>query len=531
MLTYNLDERNEDPLYVYLYKCIKKDIEDGIVHPHDRLPSKRTLARNLGVALITVESAYAQLMAEGYLYAEPRRGYFACDILSQPQPQNARRDFSDFATGKNTPSTAPEKDRKGRDPQEGNSSSQRYFTLYNLEKTELYNVKSRIRFNLASLETSPDSFPFSTWAKTLRDTLSLEPRSDLVSAQDCQGTKRLREAIAWHIRSVRGLEADPDCIVVGAGAQVLYNLIIQLLERPEAVALENPGYGRLASIYEANGIRIFPIPLDAKGISSEGLRACGADLAHITPSHQFPTGIVMPPSRRYELLAWATEKPGRYIIEDDYDCEFRLAGKPIPSLSGINRSERVIYTNTFSQTLGSAFRIAYMVLPAHLARVYRERMGFYSCTVPAIDQMALARFIEQGDLDRHINRTKTRCKAVRNALIEALRLTPAGPYLSFENIDSGLHFLMEVHTQGEASPEENRPQDNSASCTLLENAMVESLLKQDVAAKSLSSYRIGADEAPDSSRCRLVISYAGLSKHDARAAAEAISRALVSFLS
>ena len=164
-------------------------------------------------------------------------------------------------TGKNTPSTAPEKDRKGRDPQEGNSSSQRDFTLYNLEKQELYNVKYRIRFNLASLETSPDSFPFSTWAKTLRDTPSLEPRSDLVSAQDCQGTKRLREAIAWHIRSVRGLEADPDCIVVGAGAQVLYNLIIQLLERPEAVALENPGYGRLASIYEANGIRIFPIPL------------------------------------------------------------------------------------------------------------------------------------------------------------------------------------------------------------------------------------------------------------------------------
>ena len=330
MLTYNLDERNEDPLYVYLYKCIKKDIEDGIVHPHDRLPSKRTLARNLGVALITVESAYAQLMAEGYLYAEPRRGYFACDILSQPQPQNARRDFSDFATGKNTPSTAPEKDRKGRDPQEGNSSSQRDFTLYNLEKPELYNVKSRIRFNLASLETSPDSFPFSTWAKTLRDTLSLEPRSDLVSAQDCQGTKRLREAIAWHIRSVRGLEADPDCIVVGAGAQVLYNLIIQLLERPEAVALENPGYGRLASIYEANGIRIFPIPLDAKGISSEGLRACGADLAHITPSHQFPTGIVMPPSRRYELLAWATEKPGSTSSKTTTIASFASRENPFP---------------------------------------------------------------------------------------------------------------------------------------------------------------------------------------------------------
>ena len=176
MLTYNLDERNEDPLYVHLYKCIRKDIEDGVVHPHDRLPSKRTLARNLGVALVTVESAYAQLMAEGYLYTEPRRGYFACDILSQPQSQNARRDFSDFATGRNTPPTAPAKDRKGRDSEEGNPSSHQDFTPYNLEKPELYNVKPRIRFNLASLETSPDSFPFSVWAKTLRDTLSLGPR-------------------------------------------------------------------------------------------------------------------------------------------------------------------------------------------------------------------------------------------------------------------------------------------------------------------------------------------------------------------
>lgn len=530
MLTYNLHERNEDPLYVHLYKCIRKDIEDGVVNPHDRLPSKRTLARNLGVALVTVESAYAQLLAEGYLYTEPRRGYFACDILSRPQPHDARRDLPSIASGGSVSSGGSEKSEKNGGFAGRNSSSQRISTPYSSEKPELYGVESKIRFNLASMETSPDSFPFSTWAKTLRDTLSLEPRSDLISAQDCRGTKRLREAIAWHIRSVRGLETDPDCIVVGAGAQVLYNLIIQLLERPEAVALEDPGYGRLASIYEANGIRISPVPLDSKGISSEALRSSGADLAHITPSHQFPTGIVMPASRRYELLAWATEKPGRYIVEDDYDCEFRLAGKPIPSLSGIDRSERVIYTNTFSQTLGSAFRIAYMVLPAHLARVYRERMGFYSCTVPAIDQMTLARFIEQGDLDRHINRTKTRCKAVRNALIEALQKTPAGPFLSFENIDSGLHFLMVAHVRDASSPEERHPRGASLSHDFLENAIADSLLRQDVFVKLLSSYRIKDGTTSDSRQCRLVISYAGLSKHDARPAAEAISRALTPFL-
>ncbi|MFR3273206.1 MAG: PLP-dependent aminotransferase family protein [Slackia sp.] len=348
------------------------------------------------------------------------------------------------------------------------------------------------------METSPTPFLSAHGPKRYATPF---PRTSIRSdfSPDCRGTKRLREAIAWHIRSVRGLETDPDCIVVGAGAQVLYNLIIQLLERPEAVALEDPGYGRLASIYEANGIRISPVPLDSKGISSEALRSSGADLAHITPSHQFPTGIVMPASRRYELLAWATEKPGRYIVEDDYDCEFRLAGKPIPFFresTGPNASS----TRTPSRKRSSAFRIAYMVLPAHLARVYRERMGFYSCTVPAIDQMTLARFIEQGDLDRHINQKRGARQPQRS--IEALQKT-ADPSCRLRT-DSGL-FLMVAHVRDASSPEERHP-GAPRSHDFLENAIADSLETRCLR-KLLSSYRIKDGTTSDSRQCRLVISY------------------------
>lgn len=529
MLTYDLDNRGEDPLYVHLYKCMKKDIETKAIQPHEKLPSKRSLARNLGVGLVTVESAYAQLVAEGYLYTEPRRGYFACDIPSH--------EYAQEAVAKSHPCTLLQPASPCvKNPNEirdavatGNHVSTGNFTSYSKKKSELYTVSSKIRFNLASIDISPDAFPFSTWAKTLRDTLSLEPKSSLLSAQDPQGTLRLRCAIASHVRSTRGFAADPSCIVVGAGAQVLYNLIIQLLGRPHTVALENPGYLRLARIYEANGIAISPTPLDSQGISMEGLRASHADIAHITPSHQFPTGVVMPASRRYELLAWATEKPGRYIVEDDYDCEFRLAGKPVSTLFGIDRTERVIYTNTFAKTLGSAFRVAYMVLPEHLAQAYRERMGFYSCTVPAIDQLALARFIEQGDLDRHVNRTKTRCKAVRNTLIDALQKTPAGPFLTFENIDSGLHFIMHVKLPEEALRVEPSLQSDKNRPAALERKIVDSLARQDVAITALSSYKIKDDIESDECQCRLVVSYAELAQDDAKPAAEAISRALAPF--
>lgn len=480
MLTYDLSTRGEDPLYVAIYKHIRADVESGAIEPHEKLPSKRALARNLGVGVITVEAAYAQLVAEGYLYAETRRGYFACDILAHaaPLPPAAPVDRSPGAHASGERSTAggayASRASATRGPQRhatrggqgdgpgvsardrmraetpgphrggiGNptpasggsrsaSSAKRHAEPAAHASRDPKAARrahaagaGAVRFDLASGAAAEGSFPFSTWAKALRDTLSDGPKDALVRAGDPCGTERLRRAICRHLRQTRGLDADPACVVVGAGAQVLYNLVVQLLGRPACVGLEDPGYSKLARIYECNGLSVEHLPLDSLGIRADAVRASDVRLLHITPSHQFPTGIVMPASRRYELLAWATEADGRYILEDDYDCEFRLAGKPVPTLQGIDRSERVIYANTFSKSLGPAFRIAYLVLPDHLARAWRERLGFYTCTVPAIDQMALARFIERGDLERFVNRTKTRCRTVRDALVGALTNTPA----------------------------------------------------------------------------------------------------------
>ena len=177
----------------------------------------------------------------------------------------------------------------------------------------------------------------------------------------------------------------------------------------------------------------------------DALRHSPANIAHIMPSHQFPTGIIMPISRRYELLSWATEKPDRYIIEDDYDCEFKLAGKPVPTLMGIDTNERVIYANTFSKSLGVAARIAYVVLPSHLAKKFHKELSFYSCTVSALDQLTLATLMRSGAYERYVNKTRTKCRIIRNALIDSLEARDERNQISFSSIDSGLHFIMTVH--------------------------------------------------------------------------------------
>lgn len=212
----------------------------------------------------------------------------------------------------------------------------------------------------------------------------------------------------------------------------MYNLIVQLLGRTRRFAVEDPGYPRLTSIYRANDVPLSHVPMDAAGMDVAALRASGASVAHLMPSHQFPTGLVTPVSRRYELLGWAAEEPGRYLVEDDYDCEFRLAGRPIPAMKSIDAVDRVVYVNTFARSLGPSFRIAYAVLPAHLAERFRSALGFYSCTVSTMEQLVLARFIEHGDFERHVNRMRSHYRAVKGALVEALAASPAGDRMTVE---------------------------------------------------------------------------------------------------
>lgn len=455
MLTYSFANRGETSLYEYLYQCIRADIESGAIEPGEKLPSKRSFARHLGVSLITVEGAYSQLVAEGYLRAEPRRGYYACDLRTEgivPDHPASRKRSTVL-------SSLEASDAGELMPEEGLAQAYASLALagqHNDAPASAGGAPSRVRDEREAPSASIADFtgasvpfglfPYSAWAKSVRDALTRESEHALVGETGFAGTRRLREAIAAHLRGFRGMEVDPECIVVAAGSQVLYNLLVQLLGRTLRYGVEDPGYVRLTRIYEANDVPLSHIPLDAQGVSMASVNASKVDVLHLMPSHQFPTGIVTSISRRYELLGWASAAKDRYVIEDDYDCEFRLTGRPIPALRSIDASGKVIYTNTFTKSLGPAFRVGYMVLPPLLAERFKRELGFYSCTVSAIDQLALARFIESGDYERHVNRLRTHYRTVRDELIAALQKSAFAERIRIEEQDAGIHFLLGIDT-------------------------------------------------------------------------------------
>ena len=413
MLTYSFANLQGESFYIHLYKCIRQDILEGTLKAREKLPSKRTLAKNLGISLITVENAYAQLAMEGYIFSEPRRGYFV-STLQQTQATTNKPPKHLLAPQQILPKNPP-------------------------------------ALSFAKSSVPADTFPYNTWARLLRNTLTSADEHALISDTTAGGVLPLRQALVKHLYQFRGLNVVPEQIIIGSGTQTLYNLIVQLLGRSHTYALEDPGYPQLAAIYRTNDVFCRYLPMDEQGIQAEVLESSGADILHITPSHQFPTGITMPVSRRYELLHWASQKNSRYIIEDDYDCEFRLFGKPIPPLQSIDKAEKVIYINTFSKTLAPTFRISYMVLPKHLASLFYAKLGFYSCTVSNFEQFTLAKFIEDGYFERHINRMRTYYRNKRDNLLQYLATCPAAKALQVEGENSGLHFLLHLATEASDS--------------------------------------------------------------------------------
>ena len=413
MLTYSFENMDGDSMYEYLYRCIKQDILKKKIKAGEKLPSKRTFAKNLGVSTITVESAYAQLVAEGYLYSLPKRGYYVCGLESP----------ADRAAESRTVPAPPPAERPVRTP-----------------------VRRTYWADFVGSSVARDMFPFSVWVKLLRDVTAGEDETALLTDTSAGGIRQLRQAIADHLYQFRGMTIDPDQIVVGAGTEYLYSVLIQLLGRDKGYAVEDPGYLRLSKIYEKNDVVTHHIPMDGAGIIPQKLEESGAAILHITPSHHFPTGVVMPVSRRYEFLSWASKGEDRYIIEDDYDCEFRLAGRPIPTLQSIDVMEKVIYINTFSKSLAPAFRISYLVLPRHLVTRFYETLGFYSGTVSCLEQMTLARFLSQGYFEKHINRMRNHYRALRDRLLSQLAKSPLADRVTITEENAGLHFLLALDT-------------------------------------------------------------------------------------
>ena len=299
--------------------------------------------------------------------------------------------------------------------------------------------------DFTSNQAAIDRFPFDTWAKIMRSVLS-EKQSELLKTVSFQGIYELREAIAKYLYGFRGMQVSPDQIIIGAGTEYLYGRLIQLLGRDHVYAVEDPGYQKIMKIYQANAIPWEYVAVDENGMQIDKLYESKASVVHVSPGHHFPTGSIMPIARRRQLLEWAEQDRERYIIEDDYDSEFRFSRRPVPAIQSINHNHRVIYLNTFSKTLAPSIRISYMVLPRKLMERYVSTMNFYSCTVSAFEQYAMAEFMKKGYFERHIHRMKKYYKEKRDCLLNVLEESPLRDYVTIDEKDAGNHFLMKLRT-------------------------------------------------------------------------------------
>lgn len=366
MLTYPMNQRDDKSKYYYLYTAIKEDILSGILKKNEKLPSKRSLAEHLGVSLITVETAYQMLKDEGYIESRERSGYFVTELIPVAKVKRENR----------TLNLLEESCRKN--------------DLYESKRIEQNGTKS--------------IFPESLYFKTVRSVLT-EYGGKLLERSPNEGCTILRNAIAKYLLRYRGIFAQPEQIIIGSGAEHLYNAVVRLVGNEVVYGLENPSYSQIRKVYEGMGAKCEMLQMGMEGIESKALEETGAKVLHVTPFHSYPSGVTATVRKRQEYLEWAKKNQG-IIVEDDFDSEFFMPGKPIDTLYMTDNNQSVIYINTFSKSLSPSIRIGYMILPERLLDKYRETMGEFSCTVPVLDQYVLAEFIERGHFEQHLNRAR-----------------------------------------------------------------------------------------------------------------------------
>jgi len=362
MLTYNLKQRGEEPKYYYIYKMIRRDIEIGNLKKNEKLPSKRNLSEHLGVSLITVENAYQLLRDEGYVEPRERSGYFVCEI----------------------PAITPSKEITQK--------------LQMLPETAEQITDGRLTNSALS------SFPYSIYFKTIRSVIT-EYGEELLHRSPNEGCAILRNSIAAYLLRYRGVFAQPKQIIIGSGAEHLYGTVVRILGNDKVYGIEDPSYHQIQKVYEGTGARCELLEMGSDGIQSELLAGTRADVLHVTPFHSYPSGVTATIGKRYEYLEWARKKH-HYIVEDDFDSEFFMPGKPIETLFMLDDSNSVIYINTFSKSLSPSIRMGYMILPERLLERYYQSSGGFSCTVPVLEQYAVAEFINRGYFEQHLSRVR-----------------------------------------------------------------------------------------------------------------------------
>ena len=400
-LTMNLKTHSKIPLYEQIYNYIKSDIQNGKIAYGEKLPSTRALAKHLEISRSTVELAYEQLLSEGYIESEPYRGFFVAQIEE----------------------------------------------LYHLQKgkitsAKIYKEKKKYKYDFTPNGVDLKSFPYNAWRKLSKDIL-MDDKTELFRAGDSQGEYGFRNAICNYLYQARGVNCTPDQIIIGAGSDYILMLLSTILGIHHRIAFEDPTYKQAYRMVRSLSYETAPVPMDKNGMKVSELEKSGADIAYVTPSHQYPTGVIMPLKRRLELLRWASQEEGRYIIEDDYDSEFRYKGKPIPALQGYDGEDKVIYLGTFSKSIAPAIRLSYMVLPKPLLEVYDQKSRFVNSTVSKVDQMIVQKFIEEGYYERHLNKTRALYKSRHDVLIEGLR--PMMDICKISGEHEGVHLLLTFH--------------------------------------------------------------------------------------
>lgn len=451
-----LQSEGKKPLYEQLYRHIIGEIEAGRLKHGEKLPSKRALCAHLHISQSTVETAYGMLVAEGYICARVKSGYYVSAALVRPVNDGEA-----------------------------------------VQEQTLQKPAEAPRFDFSTGAVDTGVFPYASWAKLSREVVSSNPQ--LLQRGEAQGDHAFRQALAEFLREYRGVRCQADQIVVGAGLEYLLNVLVQVLPGDSVYGLEDPGYAAAWQVLRNHGREIRMIPLDGQGMREDKLRENGATVAFVTPSHQFPMGCTMPVGRRAALLNWASESEERFIVEDDYDSEFRYASRPIPAMQSLDDEGKVIYVGTFSRSIAPSIRVAYLVLPRRLLPVYEQRLGFAASTVSRFEQQTLAAFLRRGLYGRHLRRAANLYRKKQQMLLEELAKIDGAVVRGAE---AGLHFLLTVPGKEE-------------------HWLVEQAAKAGVPVRGLSAY-CRECSCPEST---LVLGFAGLAPEDIPAAAQTLREA------
>lgn len=460
-----LHSKSDKTLYEQIYEYIRNEIRAGSLLQNEKLPSARYLADYLQVSRTTVDMAYGQLVAEGYLEAKPKRGYYVSATADHPYEM-------EMSSPGGRVQYVPEDEQAAY-----------------------------------SYDFSPNAidmrfFPYATWKKITKNIL-VDAKSSMFALGEPQGDIELRTTICRYLHGSRGVNCEPEQIIIGAGNDFLLLLLEKILGRHIHVAMENPTYVRAYKIFRSFAYPVTLVPMDENGICVDALRKADAQVAYVMPSHQYPTGVAIPIGRRMELLKWASEEEGRYLIEDDYDSEFRYKGKPLPSLQASDTNGRVVYIGTFSKAIAPAIRISYMVLPYPLLEKYREECGFFSSSVSRIDQTILNEFIRDGYFERYLNKMRKQYRMKHDYLLNELK--PFEKDFHISGGSAGLHILL-TDTKG-------RSEEELAS--LAENAGVK--------VYCMGEFRLDQNEK-EPEPATMILGYGGLSVEEIREGIERLKK-------